>query len=440
MVCSGYRCRPSRKFTPIAWCQNTASLAGRCPRINRLDRAPRLEDLHRSILRQPALGQYVRHVEMDRSWESLAYANNPPDLNNRREIREEDQKLLEVAVNQAGFKGKQYDMMMMNIVTNRPRKLMGYNMRTKSDLIHLAQALTALILSVAPNLESLAFPDISAEFETPSECYLCKRSWSEQMPVRQRLQNLRGIRCLSNKDPLLSDERFYENYDLAARMKLVGNLPTVESIRVEAIEDRHSDIDLEPRSANFKKVYIRNSNYSSGSLAEIIKSCRRLQEFKYSIGGRASVDGSYPMFVERDLLGALLYHINTLQQLEVDVDEGFTNQRPASWDKDGECTMGEDPYEKDCTEGRPTSLRDFTVMNHLRIGIKLWMALARASINKGYTTGANSEHDAQINYLMKNRDRLPLLKEIAGVEEHIPNAKSVEDPDEGEDDYAYWLH
>ena len=31
------------------------------------------------------------------------------------------------------------------------------------------------------------------------------------------------------------------------------------------------------------------------------------------MGGPAIVDGSYPMFVEQDQLGAPLYHTNTLQ-------------------------------------------------------------------------------------------------------------------------------
>ncbi|KAE8168135.1 hypothetical protein BDV40DRAFT_251367 [Aspergillus tamarii] len=62
-----------------------ASLSGNCPGINHWTvHTPRPEDLHRvylrtvedtdevsdtllSILRQPALGQYVRHVEMDRA-------------------------------------------------------------------------------------------------------------------------------------------------------------------------------------------------------------------------------------------------------------------------------------------------------------------------------------------------------------------------------------
>ncbi|GAB1198364.1 hypothetical protein APSETT444_007683 [Aspergillus pseudonomiae] len=446
-----------------------ALLSG-CPRVDHLDRAPTPEDLHRvyirtvedtdtvfdtllSILRQPALGQYVRHVKLDRA---VGYPLQPPDLKTTREISEEDRKLLEGAIRQAGFQGKQYDMM-MNIVTHRPRESSFLDTKRKIDLIHLTQALTALMISVAPKLESFAFPVISRGFDSPEECYLMLQAFLERANANPAeipyLQNLRDVSCLSNKDPILSDKRFYENYDFAEQMKLVGNLPAVETIRVDAIEDRHESIELEPRSTNFKKVYIQNSNYSSRSLAEIITSCKRLQEFKYSIGGRASVDGSHAMFIEQHLLDALLYHTNTLQTLEVDVDEEFFAERPAYWDTEDEYSV-KDPYGDASNEGRPMSLRDFTAMTHLRIGIKLLMALARASMSKGgleepsfslidilppnleylcilgYTVGTNSQHDAQISFLMEHRDRLPLLKEIAGVDVHIPNATSVEDPDE----------
>lgn len=164
-----------------------------------------------------------------------------------------------------------------------------------------------------------------------------------------------------------------------------------------------------------------------------------------------------PMFLERPLQGALLYHINPLQELEVDADDGLNNQRAAYRDIDDAYTVGEDPFEKDYTEGRPTSLRDFTIMKHLTISVKLPVALTCASIGNsgsedpswslvdilapnleypyilGYTVGVSSQHDALTSFLMETRDRLPSLKEIAGVDVHIPNAKSVEDPDEVED-------
>ncbi|RAQ44710.1 hypothetical protein AFGD_009455 [Aspergillus flavus] len=96
-------------------------------------------------------------------------------------------------------------------------------------------------------------------------------------------------------------------------------------------------------------------------------------------------------------------------------------------------------------------------MKHLTISVKLPVALTCASIGNsgsedpswslvdilapnleypyilGYTVGASSQHDALTSFLMENRDRLPSLKEIAGVDVHIPNAKSVEDPDEVEE-------
>ena len=60
------------------------------------------------------------------------------------------------------------------------------------------------------------------------------------------LQNLRGVRCISDKHPTLIDKGFYENYNIVEHMKLVGNLPAVETISMEAIEDRRESIELEP--------------------------------------------------------------------------------------------------------------------------------------------------------------------------------------------------
>lgn len=60
------------------------------------------------------------------------------------------------------------------------------------------------------------------------------------------LQNLRGVRCISDKHPPLIDKGFYENYNIVEHMKLVGNLPAVGAIGMEAIEDRRECIELKP--------------------------------------------------------------------------------------------------------------------------------------------------------------------------------------------------
>ncbi|KAF5863342.1 hypothetical protein ETB97_010222 [Aspergillus alliaceus] len=434
-----------------------ASLPGQCPRIDQLHSAPPQEGLHRvrlrqvedaertfdallSILRQPALGQYVRHVEMDRSLSDCRV--EPPALISTRKVNDDDRHLLQGAVRDAGFTGKQYDMM-MDIVTKKPREYKGCDNSATEDLMHLSQALAALVISVSPNLESFSFPEISTEFESESECYLMLQAFLERANVSPSglpyLQKLRTIRCLSNKAMILSDERFYENYNLARNLKLVGNLPAIETISVDAIEDREEEIELEPRSTNFKKVRIHHSNYSSMSLAEIIRSCRRLEEFSYSIGGRSSGDDSHPIFQERHLLDALLWHTKSLQVLELDADEEFWDERPAHM-QDYEYTVDPDPDYANSTEPLPTSLQDFTAMRRLSIGVKLLIALARASARKndpqeasfslvdmlppnleylcikGYAAGANPKYDVQVSLLMENRQKLPSLNEISGVD------------------------
>ncbi|KAK6812293.1 hypothetical protein RU639_011766 [Aspergillus parasiticus] len=97
------------------------------------------------------------------------------------------------------------------------------------DLIHLTQALAAVIISVAVNLGYSAFPNLNDEFESPSESYSMLQAFLERANANPTeipsFQNLREVRCLSNKHPFLSGKRFFENYNTAEHMKLVGNLP-----------------------------------------------------------------------------------------------------------------------------------------------------------------------------------------------------------------------
>ncbi|KOC16525.1 hypothetical protein AFLA70_81g003490 [Aspergillus flavus AF70] len=70
-------------------------------------------------------------------------------------------------------------------------------------------------------------------------------------------------------------------------------------------------------------------------------------------------------------------------------------------------------------------------MKHLTISAKLPVALSRASIGN---SGSEDPSWSLVDILAPNLEYpLPSLKEIAGVDVHIPNAKSVEDPDEVEE-------
>ena len=70
-----------------------------------------------SVLREPALGEQIRHLEMDRSWSRLR--GDLPRVEIPRELEDRDKDLLDKAVQRAGFEGPLYDLM-MELVTHAP--------------------------------------------------------------------------------------------------------------------------------------------------------------------------------------------------------------------------------------------------------------------------------------------------------------------------------
>jgi hypothetical protein len=70
-----------------------------------------------SVLREPALGEQIRHLEMDRSLSGLRH--DLPRVEVPRELQDRDKGLMENAVRRAGFEGPVYDTM-MDLVTHTP--------------------------------------------------------------------------------------------------------------------------------------------------------------------------------------------------------------------------------------------------------------------------------------------------------------------------------
>lgn len=165
--------------------------------------------------------------------------------------------------------------------------------------IYTSQAVAALLISVSPNLQSFSFPEISLTTSPPSETGLVLQALLEHANANPTkvpyLLNLREVHCLGNRDYLTSDERYYELYDLYQNIKLVGNLPAIESISANVIDDQLAETNLRRHTTNFKRITIHHLQCSSGGLAMIMRSCRRLEEFEYSIGGRALNDMTHPV-------------------------------------------------------------------------------------------------------------------------------------------------
>lgn len=350
---------------------------------------------------------------------------------------------------------------------------------------------------MSPNLETMAMTQpflYYIELEEGEE-------WARELPLvelfRQAnsrpektrfLQKLRDVYLINRGDRISSDGRYYVQSDLIACLELFNKLPSIESFGIDAFEpdENNGKQTCEHASSNISKIKINHSSLYSSYLLCVMASCKTLTELQYTTGGRASLDGGYPMFNPKAFIKGLAAHKRTLKVLDIDTEE-FTSSYPGEaksqysfprdWDKDGGPGGFEfDLYEPDDLDeddpelkmnrylasiwDRDASLKDFVALKELSIGIGLLLYFAqgveiddakRASVRlvdrlpdsleylsiRGYEKGANEVHDKEVAALMVQFDSGSLrLKEIKGVDEIIPNGCHVENPDQ--DDHLLW--
>jgi hypothetical protein len=350
---------------------------------------------------------------------------------------------------------------------------------------------------MSPNLETMAMTQPFYHYHNLEE----EGGWAKEWPLVQIfqransrpeetrfLQKLRDVYLINRGDSYLSDERFYAQTDLIACLELFNKLPSIESFGIDVLE---SDEDngkqtCEYASSSIRKIKINHSALGSSYLLCVMASSKTITELQYTTGGRATLDGGYPMFNPKAFIKGLSAHKKTLQVLDIDTGEflstypgGATSQKSfvIDWDEYG--GPGEfdfDAYEpneldEDDPElrmhryltsiwDRDASLKDFVALKELSIGIGFLIYFAqgvglddkkRASVRlwdclpesleylsiRGYKKGANEAHDKEVAALMARFESGSLgLKEIEGVDEIIPNGCHVENPDEN--DHLLW--
>jgi hypothetical protein len=372
-------------------------------------------------------------------------------------------------------------------------------------MIFLPQSLAALLVSVSPNLESLAFCPLGYEMSkllrfqaeergeiTEQSPYMFKmlldraNATKADMPL---LRNLRTVRFLPDVDSHWADERFYEHYDLYGSLNLVRRLPAVESVRFDAIvESENNSVRLPPRSANYSKIAIRNSILDYHHHVNIIESAKLLKEFTFTVGGRGSSDRSGRILSPDHIFKSLFIHRDTLESLDLDMEAEvevrpfFDSDFPAYWldyDNDDDDfskqeyefewadeLAGQESYRReDPLESPPPrcSLRSFPKLKQLSLGICHLYYYARGLGDDriddesfslidhlppnleslriyGYEKGMSPlddfpefQFDDHLAKFREKGEKLPSLKFIDGIEEEIPNARTVDNPDDDRD-------
>ncbi|KAB8201010.1 hypothetical protein BDV34DRAFT_237857 [Aspergillus parasiticus] len=301
-------------------------------------------------------------------------------------------------------------------------------------------------------------------------------------------QNLRHVRFLLDSDSIYEDTRFNSEYDIYGCLNLVRKLPSIESVRFDAMTlGEEPGIWPPPRSANYIDIMLCHCAIPEVDLGIIIRSAKNLNRFTYTVGGRHEMDYT-PVFT-RPLLESLLAHHKTLQYLNLDVeshtselemfDESSIELYPkedykqeeyeAHW-ADELAELASQEQQRPPTPSVPSvpcMLRSFSRFKHLSIGSRVLYCYARgfgAAVTESFSLvdhlppsleslriygyGSDDGHgfypppdiglDTQISKLLEEKEqKLPLLSVIEGLDAPIPNGRNTYNPGDEEEELAW---
>lgn len=166
-------------------------------------------------------------------------------------------------------------------------------------------------------------------------------------------------------------------------LPLFDKLPTIESVGTDLLDvDDSGRPDIEHMTSNISRIRINHSSLQPIHLAKLLYSCKVIQEFQYTIGGRAMGGYGHCYFTPIPGFKFLCQHKNTLERLDLDVDshlamfgdsddnkveDHFAEMDPA-WHADEEEEVLEFQFLTSIwkLEG---SLREFTALESLTIDI-----------------------------------------------------------------------
>ncbi|CAI7601843.1 unnamed protein product [Penicillium glandicola] len=431
-------------------------------------------ELLMDILKRPSLGNYVRHIEC------CTPTNRHMDYKeakSQRDLSNKEMNLVRKAVRQGGFTGPQEDRV-INMLMQRMEKTATFgDYRQRESLgTFITQALTAILIVVSPNVVSMATTHpsgLSSNYAIDFPLAELLRQANASPENKPYLRNLRSVYLINKSDSTWSDGRFYLQMDLSGCLKLFDNLLSIESVRVDIMEeDPNGELDFKEKSSNISKISIHHSSVGSLYLMNLIWSCKVLREFQYSIAGRASSDGGFPIFSPKAFIKVLCAHKKTLEILDVDTEDRIhVFDIVDEEERDHECNQYGSPFEYSLSNDTLAfyksiwtysgSLKEFVALKRLSLGIKFLLYFAagvqgepyRKKENmdlvyclpvgleylcvRGYQRGENEEHDKQMDSLRAfYKSGSSQLKEVNGIDELIPNGETVRHPDN--DDHLLW--
>ncbi|RAK73765.1 uncharacterized protein BO72DRAFT_517467 [Aspergillus fijiensis CBS 313.89] len=432
------------------------------------------------ILKQPYLGRYVRHIEY---WEpvTMAYRHPPSCEFDASSPAEEDMEMIRAAIYRAGFPDRGIEPLITIV-----KQISGVTHRREKEEFHsplLAQVLTALLISVAPEVESMAlsqpFPSqIVVPWQTDPINHKRIRlplHWLlHQVNNRDTFPGARGPKLLRKlRDVYLIDETCDTSWiedeailmtDVFDFINLFRRLPSIESIGMDGLRTnvvgKHG---VSFASSNITRIRIEHSTVDSMDLASIICLCKQLREFGCSIGAElvgGDLRGTWTAF--RIVFQALLVHRTTLELLHIDAAYIDLNTDTVErvllglsedFEKRGQMGAIRIAHEMALIDrqvklpvwiwDQAGSLADFSALKHLDLEIQYLLYMARGVrtarddeyqladrlppklehlLINAYEKNQNENFDKQVDSLRSSEreQRLSSLKTILGIDPTIP--------------------
>lgn len=342
-------------------------------------------------------------------------------------------------------------------------------------------AASAVLISLCKNISTLYVGELG--WRSSLQDYLLKSNYS--LLPRQGLQRLEKVEIIAGNG-LRYDTRYYTRVELLDCFRYFHRLPAIYSFVMEGVCEYQANRNLfvPHTSNNIKRIHIGHAEMSSERLGMIIRIPKSLEELTVSLGGLWNTDGGLPMMFLKTVGKCLLEQKETLRVLDLDIDIAVKYCDP---DYKKEDVIDEERYQRqkdeyyyldEAVNNRPLwsnqlpntreygytlgSLHDFKAMTHLSIGMKallgrnvmLEYAPPFHLIEQppfrlidalppnleylclyGYTKGAKEEIDSHVEEFMeKKAERLPLLKQVRGIDETVVDLASTFSIDGPEED------
>ncbi|KPM41161.1 hypothetical protein AK830_g5427 [Neonectria ditissima] len=334
-------------------------------------------------------------------------------------------------------------------------------------------AAAAVLLSLCNNVTTLYIGGVG--WHSQLKDYLLKANYG--LLSRPGLQKLKHIEIITGSSRF-DDERVYTRLEFLQYFQYFHRLPAIHSVFMEGVQEYQAEKHLfVPQTSNIKRIHIGHADIPSDMLGTIIRIPKGLEELTISLGGLWSTDGGTSIIFLKTLNLSIALHGG---DYTYDREDGKAADGTPDYDQDrGELYEEEsDEYFRldEAISNSPLwsaelpdtqryghtigSLHPFTAMTHLTMnmaalmgGSKQWQPPFRLSEEPpfrlidtlppnleylcltGYAKGSNEDIDRHVEEFMeKKAERLPLLKEIKGIDEMVEELGDKYSGEDAEED------